>query len=193
LVSTFFGTIASIGMLKLKKKSRDGIIYATNLSIMNPEIVTAISLLVFFLSFSFQPGYLTMLIAHIAFCTPYVLIAVYPRVKKIDPNLIEAAMDLGATPPQALRKVLLPQLKTAIISALSISFTMSFDDFLISYFTGGSVQNISTYLYQGIKRIDHILPTALAFTTILALVIGVIFLLRYIYNRTQKSRNYRRY
>jgi len=186
IISTIIGTIGAIAMLKLNKKKRDVILVLTNFPLMNPEIVTALSLLLLFLSFSMEPGYSTMLLAHISFCVPYVLITVYPRVKKLDPNLIEAAMDLGCTPLQALNKVLLPQLTTAIMAAVSISFTMSFDDFLISYFNGGTVLNISTYLYSAVKRPSKVIPPALAFTTILVLAILLIFLIRFLITRKNK-------
>ena len=111
---------------------------------MNPEIVTAIGLMLLFITFHVERGFWTMLLAHIAFCTPYVILSVMPKIRSLDPNLADAAMDLGATPWQALTKVLVPQIMPGIVSGALIAFTMSFDDFIISYFvTGGGVKNLS--------------------------------------------------
>ena len=116
--------------------------------IMNPEIVTAIGLMLFFITIGVERGLITMLIAHIAFCIPYVMLSVMPKIRSLDPNLADAAMDLGCTPWQALTKVIVPQIMPGIISGALIAFTMSIDDFIISYFvTGSGVKNISIMVY----------------------------------------------
>ena len=138
---------------------------------MNPDIVTAIGLMILFSSLKMEKGYLTMLLAHIAFCTPYVITSVYPKVRNMDPNLANAAMDLGATPFQALTKVILPMLKEGIYAGVLLAFTMSFDDFVISYFvTGNGVSNISIIVYNMTKRTN---PTINALSTLVILVIVI--------------------
>ena len=106
--------------------------------LMNPDIVTAIGLMLLFITLNVQKGFVTLLLAHIAFCIPYVILSVMPRIRALDPNLADAAMDLGATPFQAIVQVIVPEIMPGIISGALIAFTMSFDDFIISYFvTGG--------------------------------------------------------
>ena len=168
VVSVIIGTIAAICLTKMRKGFRKFILQATNLPIMNADIVTAIGLLLLFVSIGVEKGYITMLIAHISFCTPYVIINVYPKVKSLDPNIMEAAMDLGAKPLRAIKDAVIPQIKSTIIAAGAIAFTMSFDDFVISYFTGGSKLNISIYLYTEAKKMN---PTINALSTIIMIVI----------------------
>ncbi|MDY0210560.1 MAG: ABC transporter permease [Acholeplasma sp.] len=176
LISTVIGTFAAITLSKSKKVIKDMVLTVNNIPIVNPEIVTAVGLLLLFVSFQVDRGYTTMLLAHIAFCTPYVIITVYPKVRSLDPNLAEAANDLGATPLQALRMVILPEIKVAVIAAAAIAFTMSFDDFVISYFTAGSATNISIYLYTLRRGVE---PTINALSTIIILVIGLLVTYNY--------------
>ncbi len=173
-VATVLGTITAIGLSKNKRVVREWIININNVPIMNPEIVTAISLMILFSSMKIEKGYLTMLLAHIAFCTPYVITNVYPKVRSLDPNLANAAMDLGATPFQAITKVIVPMIKEGIYAGMLLSFTMSFDDFVISYFvTGNGVSNISIILYTMTKRAN---PTINALSTIVIVVIMAVLL-----------------
>ncbi len=182
VISTIIGTFASIALARHKKGFRNAVLTINNIPIVNPEIVTAIGMLLLFQSLKMDKGYFTMLLAHIAFCLPYVIISVYPKVRSLDPNLVEAAMDLGATPIKALRHAILPQIKVAIVAALAISFTMSFDDFVISYFTAGSKTNISIYLYT-LKR--GVNPSINALSTIMIFIITIVVVINYI--RTVKS------
>lgn len=169
VVATILGTITAIGLSKNKKVVKEWILNINNIPIMNPDIVTAIGLMILFSSMKISKGYVTMLIAHIIFCTPYVITSVYPKVRNLDPNLANAALDLGATPFQALTKVILPMIKEGVYAGVLLSFTMSFDDFVISYFvTGNGVQNISIIVYNMTKRIN---PTISALSTIVILVI----------------------
>ena len=172
IISTIIGTLAAIALSKQKKVLKNLTLTATNIPILNPEIITAISLFVLFGIFHLPSGYLTMILAHIAFSTPYVIITVYPKVRSLDPNLADAAADLGATPFQTLTRVIFPQLKVAIIAGAAIAFTMSFDDFVISYFVtiGSGVSNISTYLYTLKRGMD---PKVNALSTLIVLVIGL--------------------
>lgn len=168
-ISTVAGTIAAIGLSKSKKVIRGLMEQVNNLPMMNPEIVTAIGFMLLFITFKVEKGYMTMLLAHIAFCIPYVMLSVMPKIKQLDPNLAEAAMDLGATPWQALRKVIVPQITPGIISGGLIAFTMSIDDFIISYFvTGGGVKNLSIIVYTMSKRVN---PSINAISTCMVLII----------------------
>ena len=170
-ISTILGTLTAIGLSKSRKVIKELIINVNNVPIMNPDIVTAIGLMILFSSLHLEKGYVTMLLAHIAFCTPYVITSVYPKVRNMDPNLANAAMDLGATPFQALTKVILPMLKEGIYAGVLLAFTMSFDDFVISYFvTGNGVSNISIIVYNMTKRTN---PTINALSTIVILVIVI--------------------
>ena len=172
VVSTIIGTLAAIGLSKQKRILRNVVLGINQIPIVSPEIVTAISFFVLFGAFMIPSGYLTVTLAHIAFSTPYVIITVYPKVRTLDPNLADAASDLGATPFKTLYKVILPQIKVSIAAGAAIAFTMSFDDFVISYFAAGSssFKNISIYLYT-LKR--GINPSINALTTIILLVIGI--------------------
>lgn len=182
IISTIIGTFAAIALSKSKKRFRDIILALNNLPIVNPDIVTAIGLLLLFVTFSITKGYGTMLLSHIAFCTPFVIINVYPKLCTLDPNLTEAAMDLGATPMQAVSKAVIPQIKSSIFAAASIAFTMSFDDFVISYFTSQSTdQNISMYLYANLKKLE---PTFNALSVIIMFVIFV----KIIFDRVRLNR-----
>ena len=142
IVSTFEGTITAIGLSKSKKVIRNLVTQINDFPMMNPEIVTAIGLMLLFITFKIERGFVTLLLAHFAFCIPYVMLSVMPKIRSLDPNLADAAMDLGATPWQALSKVIVPHIMPGIVSGALIAFTMSFDDFIISYFsTGGGVKN----------------------------------------------------
>ena len=171
-ISTILGTITAIGLSKSGKILRSSVERVNELPIMNPDIVTGISLLMLFSAFSFIPkGNITMLLAHIMFCTPFVILSVMPKLRTLDPNLTDASLDLGCTPFQAMYKVILPQIVPNIIAGALIAFTMSFDDFVISYFvTGEGVQNISILVYALTKRVN---PSINALSTIVILIILV--------------------
>ncbi len=169
VVATVVGTITAIGLSKSRRVVQKMVERINDLPVMNPDIVTAISLLMFFSVLTVKKGFGTLLIAHIMFCIPYVMLSVTPKLRSLDPNLIDAAMDLGATPFQALTKVIVPQIKPGIVSGALIAFTMSFDDFVISYFTtGNGVSNISILVYTMSKRVN---PSINALSTIVILLI----------------------
>ena len=172
VVATVVGTITAIGLSKSRKVVQKMVERINDLPVMNPDIVTAISLLMFFSVLSVKKGFGTLLLAHIMFCIPYVMLSVTPKLRSLDPNLIDAAMDLGATPFQALAKVIVPQIKPGIVSGALIAFTMSFDDFVISYFTtGNGVNNISILVYTMSKRVN---PSINALSTIVILLITLV-------------------
>ncbi len=174
-VSTIVGTITAIGMSKCKKVVREFITQTNNLPMLNPDIVTAIGFMLFFTSLRISTGFVTMLLAHIAFCIPYVILSIMPRLRRLDPNMAEAAMDLGCTPWQAMWKVIIPQIKGGIIAGALVAFSMSFDDFVISLFTTGpGISNISIYVYSNVKRVN---PTINALSAIIVYVVTVILIL----------------
>ena len=175
IVSTIVGTLAAIGLSRSRKLLRNVVEQVNNLPVMNPEIVTAIGLLMFFSSLGVNKGLTTMLLAHIMFCTPYVILSVTPKLRSLDPNLADAALDLGATPLQALTKVIVPQIMPGIVSGALIAFTMSFDDFVISYFvTGNGVNNISILVYTMSKRVN---PSINALSTLVIALITVVLII----------------
>ncbi|MBR3228407.1 MAG: ABC transporter permease [Erysipelotrichaceae bacterium] len=175
VVSTIVGTIASIGLSKSSRLIRELVTQVNNLPMLNPDIVTAIGMMLFFSTFSIPTGFGTLLIAHIVFCIPYVMLSVTPKLRQLDDNIAEAALDLGCTPFQALIKVIIPQIKEGILSGALVAFTMSFDDFVISYFTTGpGINNISTYVYSTSKRIN---PSINALSTLIILAVTIILII----------------
>ena len=171
VISTIVGTIAAIGLSSSKKVVRNVVEQVNNFPIMNPDIVTAIGFMLLFITFKVERGYMTMLLAHIAFCIPYVMLSVMPKVRSLDPNLADAAMDLGATPWVALTKVIVPQITPGIFSGALIAFTMSVDDFIISYFvTDGGVKNLSIMVYTMSKRVN---PSINAVSTLVVVIITI--------------------
>ena len=174
VISTVLGTIAAIGMSRSGRRLRAYVTQVNDLPMMNPEIVTAIGLLMFFATLKIEKGFVTMLLAHIMFCTPYVMLSITPKLRSLDPNLMDAALDLGATPWQALLRVVVPQLTPGIVSGALVAFTMSFDDFIISYFvTGNGVSNISILVYTMSKRVN---PSINAISSLVVLIITVVMI-----------------
>ncbi|MCF0110376.1 MAG: ABC transporter permease [Erysipelotrichaceae bacterium] len=174
VISTVIGTVTAIGLSKSKKILRDVVLQVNDIPMMNPDIVTAIGFMLLFSSLNLEKGFWTILLSHIVFCIPYVILSVMPRLRQLDDNLAEAALDLGCTPIQALTMVIIPQLKSAIISGALIAFTMSFDDFVISFFTSGpGISTIAIYVYSSIKRIN---PTINALSTIIVLIVTVVLI-----------------
>lgn len=174
IVATVIGTVAAIGLSSSRKVIRNIMEQVNNLPMMNPEIVTAIGFMLLFITFKVEKGYVTMLLAHIAFCIPYVMLSVMPKIRSLDPNLADAAMDLGATPFKALTKVIVPQITPGIVSGALIAFTMSVDDFIISYFvTGSGVKNLSIVVYTMSKRVN---PSINAVSTLVVVIITIVLL-----------------
>lgn len=174
-ISTIVGTIASIGLSKSNRVIKEIVTQVNNLPMLNPDIVTAIGMMLFFATLQVPTGFGTLLIAHIVFCIPYVMLSIAPRLRQLDDNVFEAALDLGCTPFQALTKVIIPQIKEGIVSGALVAFTMSFDDFVISYFTTGpGISNISTYVYTASKRIN---PSINSLSSLIVLGITVIIVL----------------
>lgn len=187
IISTIIGTLAALSLTKNRKVVRKALLTANDIPILNPEIVTAIAMFLLFIAFGIERGYLAMLLAHIGFSVPYVVVTVYPKVLSLDPNLADASADLGATPLKTLFKVILPQIKASVIAGAAIAFTMSFDDFAISYFSTlhSGVKNISIYLYT-LKR--GIKPTVNALSTIIIVIILGYSVIKYLKVKKELSK-----
>ena len=176
-VATLLGTLAAIGLFNMRSRARKGITFLNSIPMINPDILTGISLFLLFVFLGISRGFATVLIAHVVFCTPYVVLSVMPRLTQMNPNLYEAALDLGATPAQALRKVMLPELKPGMISGFILSLTLSIDDFGVTFFTKGSngLETLSTFIYADARKgglTPELRPLfSLIFLTILVLLI----------------------
>lgn len=176
IIATIIGTISAIGIHKMRGKRRKLILNINYLPVLNPDIVTAVGLMSLYVFLNLKFGFTTMLLSHIMFSIPYVILSVLPKVKQLPQNIEEAAMDLGATPMYALRKVILPQIKPGIISGFLIAFTMSIDDFVISFFnTGNGVSNLSIEIYGMARR--GIKPEINALSTIMFTVVLILLLI----------------
>ncbi len=194
VISTVLGTAAAVGITALKKRiTRSAIMTVTNLPMMNADIVTGVSLMLLFVfvgklfGLTESLGFFTVLIAHITFNLPYVILSVLPRLKATDKNLQEAALDLGCTPVQAFFKVVLPSISTGIFTGLIMAFTLSLDDFVISYFTCGHYQTLPIVIYNMTKK--TVTPDVYALSTIIFVVVFVLLIL---YNTIQTKSDQRR-
>ena len=176
--ATLIGTIAAIGIHNMKGKGKQAITFMNNIPMLNPDIITGVSLFLLFVFLHISQGYVTVVLAHITFCTPYVVLSVLPKLTQMNPNIYEAALDLGATPFQALRKVLLPMLKPGMISGFILAFTMSLDDFAVTFFTRGTVglDTLSTYIYTDARK-GGLTPELRPLITIMFLGILILLLI----------------
>jgi len=167
----------------MKRKINALILNVNYQPVVNPDIVTGISLMILYISFNLNFGYNTMLLSHIVFNTPYVILSILPKLKQLDVHMTEAAMDLGATPMYALRKVIIPEIKPGIVTGFLMAFTLSIDDFIISYFTKGEgVTNLSIVIYSMARR--GVRPTINALSTIM---LAVVLLLMILINKRSNS------
>ena len=172
-VATVIGTLACIGIMSMKKRSETVIMGLNNIPLLNADIVTGISLMMTFLVFGISLNWGTVLLSHVTFCIPYVILSVMPKFKQMTPNSYEAALDLGASPVYAFFKIVLPDIMPGIFSGFLLAFTISLDDFVITYFTKGAGMNtISTMIYQQVRR--GINPKMYALSTILFLLILIV-------------------
>lgn len=176
-IATVLGTLAAIGINNMKSVSRNTVMSITNIPMLNADIVTGISMMLCFIAFRISLGFHTILIAHITFNLPYVILSVMPKVRQASKDTYEAALDLGATPVQAFFKVVLPELMPGITSGFMLAFTMSLDDFIITHFTrGAGIDTISTLVYsqvrKGIKPTMYALSTVIFMTVFIVLMIG---------------------
>ena len=176
LIATIIGTIACIAMQGMKKRYRSVLMGITNIPMLNAEIVTGISLMLLFISLGIKFGFLTILLAHITFNIPYVILSVMPRMKQLNQNTYEAALDLGASHSQAFFKVVFPDILPGILSGFLMAFTMSLDDFIITHFTKGpGIDTLSTKIYTEVKK--GIKPEMYALSTIIFVSVLILLLL----------------
>lgn len=184
--STLLGSITAIGIFNLKNRARKTIGFVNSIPILNGDIITGISLFLLFVSLGISQGYTTVVLAHITFCTPYVVLSVLPRLKQMNPNLYEAALDLGATPMQALRKVIFPEIRPGMISGFMLALTLSIDDFAVTVFTIGNegLETLSTYIYADARK-GGLTPELRPLSTIIFVV--VLALLIVINHRSSKK------
>lgn len=196
LLATLIGTIASFGIVKMKRVSRRFIENVTYVPIINPEIVTGVSLMLLFVifnrAFSFPFGFVSVLFAHVTFCLPYVILSVLPKLRQADHSLVEAAQDLGCTHLQALRKVMVPEILPGIITGALISFTYSLDDFVISYFTNGSTfQTLPITIFSMTRK--KVTPQINALSAIIfVVVLAVLIIMNISESKQLKNKNLRR-
>ena len=184
ILSTIIGTAAAIGIDGLKKWQKSTVMNVTMLPVLNPDIVTGIPLMLLFYIGKLPTGRFTLILAHMSFCIPYVILSVMPKLKQVNAGTYEAALDLGATPALATVKVTLPEIMPGVINGLLMAFTLSIDDFIVSYFTTGpGVENLSILIYNAAKK--GVSPSINALS---ALMFAVILVLLIIINaRTNKN------
>ncbi len=177
-VATLLGTIAAIGIHNLKGRKKQAIMFMNNIPMINPDIIIGVSLFLLFVFLHISQGMLTVILAHISFCTPYVVLSVLPKLSQMNPNIYEAALDLGATPHQALWKVMVPQLRPGMLSGFIRAFTMSLDDFAVTFFTRGTVglETLSTYIYADARK-GGLTPELRPLMTIIFIVILVLLII----------------
>lgn len=189
-VSTLLGSITAIGIFNLRTRARKAISFVNNIPILNGDIIIGISLFLLFVSLGIPQGYTTVVLAHITFCTPYVVLSVLPRLKQMNPNIYEAALDLGATPMQALRKVIVPEILPGMISGFMLAVTLSIDDFAVTVFTIGNegLETLSTYIYADARK-GGLTPELRPLSTIIFVLVLVLLVI--INRRAGKKRRYK--
>ena len=181
-VSMLLGTVAAIGIYNLRGRKRAAMQFMNNIPMINPDIITGVSLFLLFIFLHITQGYLSVILAHITFCTPYVVLSVLPRLSQMNPNIYEAALDLGAKPSQALWKVLVPELRPGMFSGFLLAFTMSLDDFAVTFFTRGTIglDTLSTYIYADARKggLTPELRPLMTLIFLLVLILLVVFNIR---------------
>ena len=190
-ISTMLGTLAAIGIYNMRQRDRKIIPFLNSVPMINPDILTGISLFLLFVFLGISRGFWTVLIAHVVFCTPYVVLSVMPRLTKMNPNIYEAALDLGATPGQALRKVLMPELLPGMISGFILSLTLSIDDFGVTFFTKGSngLDTLSTFIYADARKGGLTPELRPLFSLIFLTILVGLFIINYRTNKQSKQQS----
>lgn len=192
VVSTVIGTASAFGIHYLGKRLKSLVLSVNYLPVLNPDIVTGVSLLLLFVFFNVNLGYNTLLLSHIIFNIPYVILSVLPKLSQLNPNLFEASLDLGANPFKSFFKVILPEIMPGVISGFLMAVTLSIDDFVISYFTAGSTNTLSIIIYtmrgQRQRPILNAL-SSLMFVSVLILLISVNFITSKTQKKTEEKEN----
>lgn len=187
-LSTVIGVLACLGISRMRNRSQKVIMAFNNIPLLNADIVTGISLMMTFLVFGISLSWGTVLLSHITFCIPYVILSVMPKIKQLSPNMYEAALDLGATPAYAFRKVILPDLMPGITSGFLLAFTMSVDDFVVTHFTrGAGINTISTLIYSQVKV--GIRPTLFALSTVIFVIVLVVLVISNVVQNRKGAKN----
>ncbi len=191
VLATILGTTAAVGIFRMKKIPRLIITNITSIPMVNPDIITGVSLMLLFVFFAarmnFEFGFVTLIIAHITFNVPYVILNVLPKLNQMDPNLHEAALDLGCSPFMAFRKVVLPEIMPGVLSGFLMSVTFSLDDFVVSYFTSGSSsQTLPITIYSMTRR--KVSPEINALSTIIFIVVVVVLVIKNIITTRSMSK-----
>lgn len=191
LIATVFGTVAAVGLYRMRGWRKKVMMNLTNFPMVNPEIVTGVSMMLLFVFMAqvFKLGSLglwSILIAHVTFCLPYVILSVLPKLAQMDKNLFEAAQDLGCPPLQAFRKVVVPQIMPGIVTGMIMAFTLSIDDFVITYFCSGTTQTLPIYIYSMTKR--RVSPEINALSTVLFVVILLLLVLTNLHGGKEKKK-----
>lgn len=189
VVSTILGTLAAIGIYNMRARSRKAVSLLNSVPMINPDIITGISLFLLFVALGMSQGLATVCIAHVVFCTPYVVLSVLPRLSRMNPNTYEAALDLGATPAQALRMVMLPELWPGMLSGFILALTLSVDDFGVTFFTKGSggLETLSTFIYSDARK-GGLTPELRPLFTIILLVMLIALIVINIRNTKQEEK-----
>jgi len=187
--STILGTLAAIGIYNMRSRSRKAVSLLNSVPMINPDIITGISLFLLFVALGFSQGLATVCIAHVVFCTPYVVLSVLPRLSRMNPNTYEAALDLGATPAQALRMVMLPELWPGMLSGFILALTLSVDDFGVTFFTKGSggLETLSTFIYSDARKGGLTPELRPLFTIILLVMLTALIIINIRNNKHQKE------
>lgn len=180
-LSTMLGAVSAIGIYNLHGRRRKVMNFLNDIPMMNPDIITGISLFILFVAIGVTQGYITVILAHVSFCTPYVILSIMPKLRQMPENLYEAALDLGASPRQAMRKVIIPQIKPGMVSGFILAFTLSIDDFAVTLFTkgNGGLETLSTYIYADARKggltpeIRPIMTLIFIFVLILLIIINI--------------------
>ncbi len=189
-ISTLLGTLAAIGIYNMRQRDRRVVSFLNSIPMINPDILTGISLFLLFVFLGISRGLGTVIAAHVVFCTPYVVLSVMPRLTKMNPNVYEAALDLGATPMQALRKVLMPELWPGMISGFILSVTLSIDDFGVTFFTKGSngLETLSTFIYADARKGGLTPELRPLFSIIFLTILVLLLIINLRTNKQQKNK-----
>ena len=188
IIATIIGTLACVGLMAMGKRSKNILLGLNNIPLLNADIVIGISLMMTFLVFGISLSWGTVLLSHVTFCVPYVVLSVLPKFRQLTPNAYEAALDLGATPSYAFRKVVLPDIRPGIVSGFLLAFTMSVDDFVITHFTrGAGINTISTLIYSQVKV--GIRPTLFALSTIIFVIVFIILIVTNVISGRKEGEN----
>ena len=189
LCSTILGTLAAIGIYNMRARQRKVVSLMNSIPMINPDIITGISLFLLFVALGVSQGLATVCIAHVVFCTPYVVLSVLPRLSRMNPNTYEAALDLGATPAQALRMVMLPELWPGMLSGFILALTLSVDDFGVTFFTKGSggLETLSTFIYSDARKGGLTPELRPLFTIILLVMLSVLIYINFRNNKQEEK------